>query len=193
MKTQSEIAETSPHNSDALKRRATQIKRVAGGIRTELVNSSSNGLTTAEAHVLQKALALLESMATNFAKAANTVRARVAKRVQIEKQVHATMASTFRSLGTIADRLALIAAVQSYQLREGRVKTADDLDYYFNEAYGALAYSLAGKATNSTVKAVVDDAWSTFVRSKDALIKRHASIVQDLQSSESKPHSSLRL
>ena len=69
MKTASELADSVFRGADEHKRRATQLKRVAGGIRSEIAAAGSTGLSQAETLELSKAATLLDTLSARYTSA----------------------------------------------------------------------------------------------------------------------------
>ena len=180
MKSPDELAASLLDSADSHKRRSTQLKRVAGGLRTELSNAKSSGLTQCELDVLNKAAVLLESMADRYGRAASLRKSRQAKQDSLTEQCMAAMAGTFGALTAIEDKVAVIASIQSYQLRAGMVVNLRDLDYYTTDALSSLSYSLAKAATERPVSDVVSEAWAKFNEARPVLIERHRAIIEGL-------------
>lgn len=182
MKSPDELAASLLDSADSHKRRSTQLKRVAGGLRTELSNAQSSGLTQSELDVLNKAAVLLESMAERYGRAASLRKSRQVKQDSLTEQCTAAMSDTFGALTAIEDKVAVIASIQSYQLRAGMVESLRDLDYYTSDALNSLAYSLAKTATYKPVSDVVSEAWAKFNEARPVLIERHRAIIASLAS-----------
>ena len=170
MKTSSELAESRLDGPAVHKRRATQLRRVAGGIRTELASAATTGLSTAEIKKLTEAASLLEELAGKYRAAEKLAKKRQDEFERIRKQVYSLMAPTFGALKGIEDRVALIAAVQSYQLRRSMIMDLGDLDFYAKDALDSLTHTLARQAETRAATEVVAEAWRKFEEGRGRLI-----------------------
>lgn len=181
MKTASELADSMFRSADEHKRRATQLKRVAGGIRSEIAAASSSGLSQAETLELSKAAALLDTLSARYKSAEKLARQKQLDKQLREKQITGAMTSTFTALSTIPDKVALIGAVQSYTLKPEIIGNQRDLDFQFREALGSLAYTLAGQMNGQHPTIPVADAWRKFEAERPRLIDRYKSMILTLE------------
>lgn len=181
MKTAAELAEEAFRSADDHKRRTTQLKRVAGGIRSEMEASGSSGLSQDEQLVLSKAATLLETLAARHKSAQKLAQQKQLEKELREKQITAAMAGNFSTLSSIKDKVALIGAVQSYTLKPELIDSLRDLDYQFKEAIGSLAYILAGQMKGQHPTIPVADAWKKFEGERPRLIDRYKSMILTLE------------
>lgn len=181
MKTASELADSVFRSADEHKRRATQLKRVAGGIRSEMAASGSTGLSQDEQLVLSKAATLLETLSARYKSAQKLAQQKQLEKELREKQITAAMVGNFTALSTIQDRVALIGAVQSYTLKPEIIDSIRDLEYQFREAIGSLAYTLAGQMNGQHPTIPVADAWRKFEAERPRLIDRYKSMILTLE------------
>lgn len=181
MKTAAELAEAVFRSADEHKRRATQLKRVAGGIRSEIAAASSTGLSQAEMSELSKAATLLDTLAARYTSAQKLAQQKQLDKDRREKQITAAMAGSFSALSTISDKVALIGAVQSYTLKPEIIDSVRDLDYQFKEAIGSLAYILAGQMNGRPAEIPVAEAWAKFEAERPRLIDRNKSMILSLE------------
>jgi hypothetical protein len=145
-------------------RRATTLRRLAGGLRAQ--SAGPLELDAKERKLLASAAALLEAMADASKKAAALAKKRAADRAAREKALRAAMRLNFAALVSTEDRIALIAAVQSYSLEGGPSRFADPrrLREVFDDAIEGLASSLARSDNTRTPAAAVAEAWAKFDR-----------------------------
>jgi len=181
MKTASELADSFFRSADEHKRRATQLKRVAGGIRSEIAAAASTGLSEAETLALSKAATLLDTLSARYTSARKLAQQKQLDKQLREKQITAAMAGTFTALSTIPDKVALIGAVQSHTLKPEIIANQRDLDYQFREALGSLAYTLAGQMNGRPADAPVAEAWKKFEAERPKIIDRHKTMILHLE------------
>lgn len=182
MKTPSQLVEERHWSAIDHKKRATAIKRVAGGIRTELSSSKYVELPDADIKALQRAEAILGNLATLHNRAAKLRQSQDDALQKAVAAAKAAMAANFGRLTSVADRVALIGAADSFQLRQGRVQTLADLNYYFDEAMSSLAYRLGKEAIlqKQAPTAVVAAAWQKFDGGRVELQARYGDVIRCL-------------
>ena len=176
MKNPREISDTCWNGPDELKRTANRLKRLAGGLRSE-VTASSHGLSEKEAAALRTALTLTDEMASRYSKAAALSKKRIEERTKAEKGLRLAMAKTFLALSSIEDKIAFIAAAHSYRLRVGSILSRQDLDYYFTDDLNSFIYRLSGEINDGTPTLVAADAWAKFTAARDELTQRHHELI----------------
>lgn len=176
MKTPAELAESFLDTPESHRRSSTRLKRLAGGLRSEL-RVQSNGFTQEEQEILVNAASLLDALSTNYTQAAALSKAQREKKDALEKQCAAAIKSTFGALTSNTDKVALIAAVQSYHIRNGNIQSQRDLDQYAKDAMDSLAYTLAGQVKDKTIEAVAAEAWQKFEGAKQGLIEKYQSVI----------------
>ena len=181
MKTASELADSLFRSADEHKRRATQLKRVAGGIRSEIAAAGTTGLSQAETLELSKAATLLDTLSARYTSAQKLAQQKQLDKQLREKQITAAMAGNFTALSTIPDKVALIGAVQSYTLKPEIIGNQRDLDFQFREALGSLAYTLAGQMNGQHPTIPVADAWTKFETERPRLIDRYKSMILTME------------
>lgn len=181
MKNAKELASDMLDSPESHARRATSLRRLGGGISAEAGRRSQTGLSDEEARTLQAALGILEGLAAEYQKAGVLAQSRRDGRNASEREVRAAMQKNFRRLTSIADRVALIAAVQSYRLRSGGITTMADVRDGFDDAIDSLESRLAEKAIGKNVHEVVAEAWSKFEANRIDLAEQHAILVEHLE------------
>lgn len=180
MKTAKELASSTLDSPDAHKRRALAVRRLAGGVRTEIERKGQTGLSDKEVRVLQEAVLVFEKLSTEFQKAQALAQVRRDGKIAAEREVKSAMLANFGKLASIADRVALVAAVRSYSLRKGDVKSMQDLCYAFDEAIDSLSYQLAEAAITRRAADVVAEAWLKFDAKRLELADTHAMVIGQL-------------
>lgn len=180
MKTPNELAAAILTSAQTHKKRATSLRRLAGGLRSEISDAESTGLTVSELKLLNGALTQLDHMATQFAAAS-----KIAEKEQMEKEKRAklvrdAMNQCFGNLSTITDRVAFVAAVNSNLIRNGSADTPSELNSCFTDCFGRLEYRLAQQAAKSSPQVVVDEAMAKFVGAKEGLAAQHKSLIERL-------------
>ena len=180
MKTSTELTETHWTGADEFKRSATRLKRLAGGLRNEVV-ATTHGLSENEAKALAAAIKVVDELASHYGKAAALSKKRVDDRTRAEKRLRAAMTGNFLSLSAVEDRVAFIGATHSWRLRTGNVVTLEDLDYYFKEELDSFVYRMSGELKDRTPEVAAAEAWATFEGGRSDLVHRHRELIQKLQ------------
>lgn len=181
MKTDSELADAAFRGAEEHKRRATQLKRVAGSIRSEIAAAGTTGLSQSETLELSKAATLLDTLSARYTSAQKLAQQKQIDKQLRENQISAAMAGTFTALSTIQDKVALIGAVQSYTLKPEIIDNQRDLDFQFREALGSLTYTLAGQMNGRPAAIPVAEAWQKFEAERGRLIDRHKAMILHLE------------
>ena len=177
MKSPADLASSILDGPDALKRRATTIRRLAGGLKTEIAIADRTGLSDTELRTLKGTLGVLEGLATAYSKASTLAQRRREEQAKAEKAIRAAMDANFGKLSTIPERVAFVAAVTSHVLKPGTTDSPKDLDYWFREAIDSLAYTLAGQAKGQPATIVVAEAWGKFEKARAELEAKHCHLI----------------
>ena len=175
MKTPLQITEAHWTGADEFKRSATRLKRLAGGLRNEVV-ATTHGLSENETKALSAAIKVVVELASRYGKAASLSKKRIDDRTRAEQRIRKAMAGNFLTLASVEDRVAFIGATNSYRLRAGSILTLQDLDYYFPEDMASFVYRLSGVLKDRTA-----EAWAKFEEGRSALVQRHRELIQRLQ------------
>lgn len=178
----SELAAKAFTSADEHKRTATTLRRLSGGIGAQRSNALE--LNEKEKAVLSSAMQLLDRMAEVAAQASL-----MRKKVQVVAEarraaIKVTCASTFGTLSTVAGKVALIGAVQSYSLRGNAEAWATDkymLASVFRDALDGLVWSLAEGDVDKPVDEVVAQAWEKFLKGRADIEDKHARVIVALQ------------
>lgn len=180
MKTPTELTDSHWTGADEFKRSATRLKRLAGGLRNEVV-ATTHGLSENETKALAAAIKVVDELASRYGKAATLSKKRIDDRTRAEQRIRKAMAGNFMSLASVEDKIAFIGAVNSYRLRVGSILTLQDLDYYFPEELSSFTYRLSGELKNRTPEVAVIEAWAKFTDGKSALMLKHRELIQRLK------------
>lgn len=186
MKTPIQFTEQHWTGADEFQRSATRLKRLAGGLRNEVV-ATTHGLDDKDMKALMAAIKVVDELASRYVKAAAISKKRLDDRTRAEKRIRAAMAGNFLSLSSVEDRVAFIGATYSYRLRAGSVMTLQDLDYYFQEDLTSFIYRLSGELKERTPEVVAAEAWATFEAGRSALVLRHGDLIRRLVLPERHP------
>lgn len=170
MKKSTEIATTFGANAAGEKRRSTALKRLAGGIRTEIRQAEYSGLSDEEKKTLIDAATMLDQLALIHKNASSIIAQREKLREGRENVIRKGMEDTFYKLTSVADKIAVVAAIQSFTLRN--IHNLDDLAYYLQDSLTSLAYRLSKEKEDPT--AAVADAWQKFSENRQSIIAKHA-------------------
>jgi hypothetical protein len=179
MKTAQELAENYLSSKD-LKKRATALKRVAGGIKSESANASFLKLDAKELEVLQKASSILSTLASRYGEASKIEASKVENHNAKEKLIRAEMEKNFSAIatGSVAGKVVFIAAVSSFLL-EGPTKQLRHINAFAEEALSSLAYQLAGKSGEP--KELVAEAWTKFEGAQAGLETKHKELIEAIR------------
>lgn len=181
MKTSAELAASPLDSAAAHKQRSASLRRLAGGLKSEALRAEATGLSEMELGALRAAEVVLEALASAYTGASKHAQQRSDDRDRAERAVREAMADNFSCLKTIPERVALIAAVKSYILRDGtRVETVRDLDYWFRDAINELVYRLAGQAKDRAASSVVQEAWEKFSGARNELEAQFVALIGQL-------------
>lgn len=177
MKTAQELAENYLSSKD-LKKRATALKRVAGGIKSESANASFLKLDAKELEVLQKASSILSTLASRYGEASKIEASKVEKHNAREKLILAEMEKNFGAIvtGSVAGKVAFIAAVSPSLLEGPTAKQLRHINAFAEEALSSLAYRLAGKSGEP--KELVAEAWTKFEGAQAGLETKHKELIE---------------
>lgn len=175
MKSAQELASAFLTSPDEQKRQAVALRRLAGGVKAAADRKEVSGLSDKEVKTLLDAVTVLNTLAANHTKAQKITQQRRDAQESAERAVRAAMASNFDKLASIQDKVALIAAVSSYVLRNRLVSTMDDLNYHFKECVKDLGYNLSTKVdAEHTPQHLVAEAWNKFESARAELQDKHA-------------------
>lgn len=175
MKSAQELAAVFSTSPEEQKRQAVALRRLAGGVRAAAERKDSTGLSDKEVKALLSAVAVLDALATNHLKAQKLAQKSRDAQEAAERAVRTEMRANFDKLESVPDRVALIAAVSSYLLRDRLITTLNDLHYYFKDSINGLSYSLSKKVVEGRLpQAVVAEAWATFEAGRADLRDKHA-------------------
>ena len=177
MRTPRELASDALTSEAEHARRAAALRRLAGGIRSH--SEGVMGLSAKERKILADAQAMLERMADTSKQAAVLAKKRLSDRAQREKAIRAAMAKTFAALGSAADQVALIGAVNDEVLaaaaRNGN--KLRDLGAEFKATLDDLTRTLAQRDSDKPPGELVAEAWGKFQRAKPGILVKHGAIV----------------
>lgn len=181
MKSAQELAATSFTSPEEQKRQAMALRRLAGGIRAAADRRDSTGLSDKEVKTLLDAVAVLTALANNHTKAQELAQQGRDALEAAERAVRIAMGINFEKLTSVPDRVALIAAVSSYPLRDRLVLTLGDLHYYFKDSINSLCYSLSKRAAaGRSAQDVVDEAWAKFEAGRAELRDKYSQEIRQL-------------
>jgi hypothetical protein len=181
MKSAKELAATFSTSPEEQKRQAVALRRLAGGVRAAAERKESTGLSDKEVKALLSAVAVLDGLATAHSKAQKLVQQSRDAQEAAERAVRAEMKANFDKLETVPDRVALIAAVSSYLLRDRLISTLSDMNFHFKDSIDGLSYSLSKKvAAGRSAQEVVTEAWAVFEAGRADLREKHAQQIRHL-------------
>lgn len=167
---------------DEHKRSATTLRRLSGGIGAQRSNALE--LSGSEKAILTEAEHLLDRMAEVAAQAAKLRKKAEEIATARRDAIKAATESTFGRLSTVADKVALIGAVQSYSLKanaEAWATSQHMLAEVFRDAMDDLTWKLARSEPNKPVSDLVADAWTRFQQGRAAIEDQHARLIVSQQ------------
>lgn len=165
-------------SADEHKRVATTLRRLSGGLAAQRGNGLE--LSDKELAILTDAEKLLDRMAEVRAQAAKLRCEAVEVARARHEAIKAAAASTFGQLSTVADKIALIGAVQSYSLRgntESWATSRHMLSEVFREAFEGLIYTLGCSDATKPATQIVAEAWAKFQVGRAAIEDQHARLI----------------
>lgn len=181
MKSASELAASRLDSPESHKKRASSLRRLSGSLNSEAARAEITGLSQEELRTLRNAEAVLDRLAKAYTAASKLAQQRQQDEDRAEKVIRASMEANFLGLKTVGERVALIAAVQSYVLRGGsNIKTPRDLDFYFDDSITHLVTTLARTAQSRSAALVVQEAWETFNAARAELEGKHKDLIEGL-------------
>lgn len=162
------------------KRRATLLRRLASGLKSEVAGAQSSGLSDKEQKDLATAAELLLSMASVRDKAKTDAALRAAIRANREKEITAAIAGNFGRLVSVMDKVCLLAAIRPFGCDLPKMESGDlkYLNGYAQDARVDLIYKLAG--TPGPVDEVVSAAWAKFEAARPGYEVKYATVAQRL-------------
>ena len=177
MQTPRELASDALTSEAEHARRAAALRRLASGIRSH--SEGVLGLSAKERKVLADAQALLERMANTSKQAGLLAKKRSAERAQRERAIRTAMAKTFAALGSTADQVALIGAVNDQVLAAaaGNGNRLRELGVEFKAAVDDLARTLAHQDSDKQPGELVAEAWGKFQRAKPGILVKYRSLI----------------
>lgn len=188
MKTADELA-VSYLGPESHKRRSTTLRRLSGGLETEIKSAEATGLSQTELKTLRQATIILNKLGSEFARASTIAKKRHEEAQNAEAAIRKAMANNFGKLSSVSERVALIGAVNSYLLREdspASFNNREELDFWFREELGSLAYRLAGQAKGRKADTVVAEAWAMFDGARSELEGKFRHIIRKIEAADSK-------
>lgn len=167
-------------SEDQHKRQSTHLKRLSGGIGSQLAKAEDLGLSERECAALKTAAVTLDALALRHSEAQRILKRKESLRVRREQVARGAMKTTFLALASNSDRIAFLAAKNSYHLRQGGVRTVADLEYYFKDEVNSLIYGFS-KREELTPEQLVAEAWQKFEEAKPGLVAQHQGLIDRLR------------
>jgi len=199
MNTAQQLSEQRLTSSTELAAKATNCKRLAGGLKTIISSSIVGELTQKEIEVLTKANDLLGTISYRLKQASHLKKKAEEDRRVREKAIRKYMEVNFVAMSKLADKVALIAAIRSSRLSPSdaalRIGSSPSdpsgqqfharylLDDGFRDCLDSVVYDLCSNerfAALAPDKAVAE-AWQIFQQRKEQLQVQHASTIVRLQ------------
>lgn len=158
------------------KRRASGLKRLATGLRAEIIAKRTNGLSDKEAKILADAEGLLKELANLRLQAKKDTELRVKARSQRMEEINKCASDFFGKLVSVQDQVALIAGVNKSAVRY--ILNMDCLEKQFKEALSDIGWHLVDQP--GTPKELVTGLWAKFEGKKSPYLEAHADLIVKL-------------
>lgn len=171
--------------SDSLKSKATNIKRLLGGLRN--IDSGMLELNAKESKQLADAISLVSAIGEHYSKASrirrDVERAEAAENLKIEKLINS---SEFAKLNSVGDKVAFIATRSTSDLGAADSDAWSAryfLKHIFEQQLQGMRYSVAAaaKRTSKSYQVVLDEAWTIFHESLPERHKRYAGLIERIE------------
>jgi len=181
-----------------MRQRATTAKRVAAGMESLL---AAGEWSEKDRKILQQAAAILRSGAQTTQIDSARKKQEEARRDELDAYARSLLATTFGSMSTVADKVALLAAQSPSDLRPresgGLLKLTRrfDAEYLlgttFRDTIDYMAYRLrpspipdrAGmNAAKAAMEAKASEVWSKFQGMRESLAATHAPLIAKIES-----------
>lgn len=181
MKTVKQLAADRFDTPDSLKRRATGLRRLSSGLRTETERSSDTGLSDKELRTLKEAADILSVLATRFDGAGKEKKKSLDAREAMKVKVRQAMKGNFDEITSVPDQVALVAATSEYQIKN--LSTLADLRDAMKENMDYIIYRFAEQSMSRDPKVVVAEGWDRFQTMRASLQGKHATTIARLTTS----------
>jgi len=160
-------------------RSALSLKRLAGGVATQIEQAGVYDLSGKEIMLLESAQQLLYKMATLRTKAKVVKDNEQIKSAEREKEAVSLTKSNFGALESNEDKIAFVASVSHYAIAK-LIENPDQqsIDQYFQESVETLVYRLSNN--KGDLKAAVAEIWDKFQSIK---IEKRAVVCQVIAAS----------
>lgn len=185
MKSGSDIFAGSPRRSEKdYKTQATSLKRLAGGMRTQIAAMGSVGFSAEERQLLAKAAMLLEDAAKESTKAAGLAKRREQNRIARVERLKVLVKAQYEALPDVADQLIWVCHVDSYLLDRVHRFPAE-LPVCLQRAGHLVAEMLSFSESQLTPEALVEAAMADFERKKGRINEMHRVTIDEVLSAVS--------
>ncbi len=185
MKSGSDIFAGSPRRSEKdYKTQATSLKRLAGGMRTQIAAMGSVGFSAEERQLLAKAAMLLEDAAKESTKAAGLAKRREQNRIARFERLKVLVKAQYEALPDVADQLIWVCHVDSYLLDRVHRFPAE-LPVCLQRAGHLVAEMLSFSESQLTPEALVEAEMADFERKKGRINEMHRVKIDEVLSAVS--------
>lgn len=185
MKSGSDIFAASPRRSEKdYKTQATSLKRLAGGMRTQIAAMGSVGFSAEERQLLAKAAMLLEDAAKESTKAAGLAKRREQNRIARVERLKVLVKAQYEALPDVADQLIWVCHVDSYLLDRVHRFPAE-LPVCLQRAGHLVAEMLSFSESQLTPEALVEAEMADFERKKGRINEMHRVKIDEVLSAVS--------
>lgn len=185
MKTADEMAAEYSYSVTECKQTVTRLRRLTTGLENE-AKIGSHYLSPSDAKILRDAAQLLSVLTSRYAVLGKRRKASDDERARVEGVIGRSLSSSFDLLTTIEDKVALIGATASYQLRDNMVSNLRDLDYFFKDAKAFVISRVRNKVLNEkvSVEVAVNGMWTMFCAHRQEIVEKWSSVIARLKEQE---------
>lgn len=165
------------------KKAATALRRLSGGIETQLKSADFYGLSLQEKKALEDALKVLNTMARTR-ELAKTKKGQIDIKITARiKTAQELMVNTFSSLSNIEDQVALVHSVHPYMLIDFNKydKNTEDLMQHFKDVLDSISYKVA-HTPGKEIQEQLEELWERFMMKKSEYVLSRQDIIRKLTS-----------
>jgi len=170
-----------PRSEKAFKNQAANLKRLAGGLRSQIAATDSVGFSAEEGQLLAKAAMLLEDAAKESTKAAGLAKRREQNRLARVERLKVLVKKQYEALQDVADQLTWVCHVDSCLL-DSLHRFPGELPVRLQRAGHLVAEMLSFSDSQITPEALVEAAMADFERKKARIKETHRAKIDEVLS-----------
>lgn len=184
MKSGSNLFSDWPRSEKDYKTKAANLKRLAGGLRTQIAAAGSVGFSAEEGQLLAKAAMLLEDAAKESTKAAGLAKRREQNRLVRLERLKVLVKAQYEAMPDVADQLTWLCYVDSYLL-DSVHRLPAELPMRLQRAGHLVAEMLSFGDSQLTSEALVEAAMTDFEVKKGRIKVMHRVKIDEVLSAVS--------